>query len=158
MEEKVKRGALFGLIFGVVLAVAVGVAIAGYWGTRAGARPLSDTAKTSVRFTEHSALAQAEMWRLKELGRRMVLSTTSPEKAAEHRKIWQGQLARQVSRLDDLAQYATLEEERALVSAMREDLATYDAGLAKTVEQILDGSLKVSKRSNKPALIPTGGS
>jgi hypothetical protein len=158
MEERMKRGALFGLIFGVVLAVAVGVAIAGYWGTRAGARPVSDTSKASIRFSEHSALARAETWRLKELGKKMVLGTDSPEKVAEHLKIWQEQHARQVSRLDDLAKHATLDEEKALVGALRQELATYDAGFAKSMGKIRDGTLKNSYRSNKPAWIPTTGS
>jgi hypothetical protein len=160
MEERVKRGALFGLIFAVVLAVAGGVAVAGYWGTRAAARPVSDTAKANVRFSEYSALVQADIWQLKEQSRRMLLSTDSPERVAEHLKIWQEQLARQVSRLDDLAAYATLEDEKALVNVLREDLAMYDAGFAKTMGKIQDGTLKTSKRFNraKGAWIATSGS
>jgi hypothetical protein len=140
---------LFGLIFGVVLAVAAGVAVAGYWGTKAVARPVSDTAKANIKFTEYSALAQADISRLKERAKKMVLGTDSPERIPEHLKTWQEQLARQVSRLDDLAAYATLEEEKALVDAMREELAIYHAGFAKTLRRIQEGTLKISKRPNR---------
>jgi hypothetical protein len=152
MEAKLKNGTLLGLAIGLVLAVMAGMVGAGYVGTKASARPASDSSRGDVKFPEYFALAQADLQRLKDQAREMLLNIDSPEKAAEYRQIWDEQMAYQVARLDDLATYADQKEEKALVGVMRKELTAYDAGFRNNLRLIQEGKMKISKRTNRATL------
>ena len=160
MDAKLKTGTLLGLAIGVVFAVMAGMVGAGYVGTKASARPTPDISRGDVKFPEYFALAQADLQRLKDQAREMLLNVDSPEKVAEYRQIWDEQIAYQVARLDDLAMYADQKEEKALVGVMRKELSVYDAGFRNNLRLIQEGKIRISKRVNRAALAwtPTRGS
>lgn len=149
MTEKQDIGARLVLGFGLLLAVMGTVAGANYWRTYGNGHTTSQTLPADAKFGEYSARAQASTMALRRNARNILLSVSSPEKVEAYRKMWEEQRASQAARLDDLEKYATRRDHRELVTAMRKELAHYDAGLTRILSLIEDGEIKTPQDANK---------
>ncbi len=141
MEENLGIGIRIGLGFGLLLGVMAGVTASGYWRPIGMARPAGAMLLQDAERAEQAARVQADLQGLRRSAKAILLTIESPAQVAAARKAWDEARARQAARLDALESSATGAADKALVTALRMELAAYDAGFTKTLGLIQAGAL-----------------
>jgi methyl-accepting chemotaxis protein len=141
-------GKRLALAFGALLLLLMVVASVGYWGLDVTARLAHRILTVDAALVEHSQRARANTLGLRRFEKDIFLNVGNADKEADYLAKWNDQRDRLSERLEVLAKLGTTDADHDAVLSMRQDLATYESGFRKVLEQIHGGGLKTPQEAN----------
>jgi len=148
MLKNLPIGKRLGLAFATLLALMLGVAVAGYWGLHDTARLARQVLDVDSPLVEHSQRARANTLGLRRFEKDVFLNIATPAKRDEYVDKWKDQQHRLEERLQELDHLLAGSADREVVAVMRKDMAAYDGGFAKVLEQIKKGQIRTPAKAN----------
>ena len=139
--------------FGVVLVLLALVSGAGWWGTSHISESIHSMLYGTNKMMAFSARARADSIALRQYEKDMFINLNNPAKVEEYQGKWTEARNHLLARVDDLEKIATLPEDKELLKMVRQEEATYTAGVKGILPKIASGELKTAGDANA-AMVP----
>ena len=139
--------------FGLVLFFLLVVSGVGYWGTESVAGAIAGVISGPEKMVEHSERARANIVELRRFEKDYFLNVGDREKESDYSNKWSTQREHLMARLADLEKYAANDEDKKLISTMREEFGKYEVGFHQAQAEIAAGQIKTAEAGNV-AMIP----
>ncbi len=98
--------------------------------------------------SEHAARARANVLGVRRFEKDLFINIASAEKQAEYLAKWKEQVQNVEKRADDALKAATLQKDKEMLKAIKENSALYTAGFMKVVGNIQAGKIKTTQEAN----------
>ena len=142
-------GKKLALALGLVVTLMVVVAGSGYWGLNVTGKTTHDILEKDSKLAEASLRARTDILDMRRFEKDFELNIGDKQNQEESAAKWAKALENLQARLEDFGKYSVLEEDKALLQAMRSDLATYVAGYGEMKSKVEAGVLRTPQQANQ---------
>jgi methyl-accepting chemotaxis protein len=148
MLKSMAVGRRLALAFGSLMALMIVVAAVGYWGLQVTAELTRHIIAVDAALVNGSQDARALTLALRRFEKDVFLNIGSREKETDYLGKWGEQSDRLKARLDSLEHLVTTVADREAIASMRKDLAVYESGFRRVVEDIRAGTVPGAAQAN----------
>ena len=148
MLNKISIAKRLPLSFALLLSLLLVVACVGYWGTVSVTNETMQMLNGPLKMVEHSERARANIVELRRFEKDYFLNIGDPQKQADYLTKWNSQREHLMARLADLEKYASEDDDKKLISTMKEEYSKYEAGVNQVRGQVAAGTIKTAELAN----------
>ena len=148
MVKDMKIGVRLGVGFGIVLFLLIVTGIVGYWGCNSLSNETSIMLRGDATVSENAARARANVVGARRFEKDLFINIASAEKQTEYLAKWKEQAQAVEKRADDALKAATLQTDKDLLKAIKENSVLYTAGFMKVVGNIQAGKIRTAQEAN----------
>jgi methyl-accepting chemotaxis protein len=148
MVKDMKIGVRLGVGFGIILFLLICTGIVGYWGCNSLSNETMDMLHGDAQIAENSARARANVVGTRRFEKDLFINIASAEKQAEYLAKWKEQIQHLQARVGEAEKAATLQKDKEMLKALKENAAHYEAGFMKVVGNIQAGKIRTAQEAN----------